>query len=193
MKTSLRLLAALTTLCIAACGGTAVQSQDLVGTWDSPTCESIGNNTYIQRHFTLTEDTWTLTLDAFGDAQCQTKLFSSRVGGPYTLEKDSELVDGATEGTFSFRDQAMTPHVQGLADAFQNAKCGSAPWKVGEEQSTAATGCLFFQPTSVCNADHDLIKVDGKQLFFGQRPADNNMCSPEKRPTALTTLPVVKR
>ena len=65
----------------------------------------------------------------------------------------------------------MTPHVQPLADAFQNAKCGSGTWKVGEEQRTTDTGCLFFRPTSACSTDHDIVRVEGPQLFFGQRPA----------------------
>ena len=62
MKTSLRLLAALAALS-AACATpqqgpkTAVTPQELAGTWGSPTCEPAGNNNYIQRHFTLTENT----------------------------------------------------------------------------------------------------------------------------------------
>lgn len=193
MKTALRLVAALATLSTVACGGTAVQSDDLKGAWASPTCESIGNDTYLQRAFALTEERWSLTVNAFGDAQCQVKLFSARVGGPYTLEQDSTLVEGATEARFDFDEQFMTPHMQGLADAFQGSKCGSGTWKVGEEQSTAATGCLFFQPISACGSDYDIVKVDGTNLFFGQRPADNNMCSADKRPSALAALPVVKR
>jgi hypothetical protein len=197
MKTSLRLVAAIATLS-AACATTqgvktAVKPQELAGTWVSPTCESIGNNNYIQRHFTLTDNTWELNLHAFGDAQCQAKLFTARITGPYTLVQDSALVAGATEGNFGFGEIYMTPHIQPLADAFQNGKCGSGTWKVGEEQRTSDTGCLFFKPTSACATDHDLVKVQGDQLFFGQRPADSDMCTPDKRPTALTALPVVKR
>ena len=86
-----------------------MQPEDLQGTWDSSTCESIGNNTYIQRHFSMTEATWELNLNAFGDAQCQTKLFTTRVGGPYTLEKDSTLVKGATEARFGFQTSTRCP------------------------------------------------------------------------------------
>ncbi|MDY7232237.1 hypothetical protein [Hyalangium rubrum] len=199
MKTSLPLFASLVALLTVACASTpegaktAVKPQDLKGTWSSPTCEAAGGTNFIQRHFTLTENTWTLNLDAFGDAQCQTKLFTARVQGPYTLEKDSAAVPGATEGNFGFGELYMTPHLPALAEAFQNAKCGTGTWKVGEEQRTTETGCLFFQPTSACGTDHDLVKVDGEQLFFGQRPADNNMCTPDKRPAALTAKPVVKR
>lgn len=198
MSASFRLLAALATLSLtAACGATRVQTKDLAGTWASPSCEAIdnadGSKSYVQRNFQLTEETWTLNLDAFGDAGCSFKLFTARVGGPYTLEKDSEKVAGATEGNFAFREQAFTAHVEDLATMLGNAKCGTGTWKVGEEQSTASTGCLFFRPTSACGMDHDVIKVEGNQLFFGARPADNDMCSADKRPTALVSLPVVKR
>jgi hypothetical protein len=197
MKNSLRLLAALATLstaCATTQGAqTAVKPQELAGTWESPTCEPAGNNNYLQRHFTLTENHWTLKLDAFGDAQCQAKLFTARVEGPYSLVKDSAAVLGATESNFGFGELYMTPHVQALADAFEKAKCGSGSWKVGEEQRTTATGCLFFRPTSVCTTDHDIVKVEGSQLFFGQRPANNDMCTADKRPTALAAHAVERR
>lgn len=194
MSSTARLFAAAATLSLtAACATTSVHNKDLVGDWDSATCENAGGGNYIQRHFHLTEDAWTLNLDAFGDAECKTKLFSARVAGPYTLEKDSEKVAGATEATFGFHEQYMTPAVQDLATAFANSKCGSGTWTVGQEQATATTGCLFFRPTSACATDNDIVKVDGNQLFFGQRPADNDMCTPDKRPTALGALPVVKR
>jgi hypothetical protein len=159
MSASFRLFAALATLSLtAACGTTRVQAKDLAGTWASPTCEAIdngdGSKSYVQRNFQLTEETWTLNLDAFGDAGCSFKLFTVRVGGPYTLEKDSEKVAGATEGNFAFREQAFTAHVQDLAT---------------------------------------IVKVEGNQLFFGARPADNDMCTADKRPTSFAALPVVKR
>ena len=147
MSSTARLFAAVATLTLtAACATTSVRTKDLVGDWDSASCEASGGGSYIQRHFHLTEEAWTLNLDAFGDADCKTKLFSARVGGPYTLERDSEKVAGATEATFGFRDQVMTPHVQGLATAFANAKCGTGTWTVGQEQATATTGCLFSAP-----------------------------------------------
>lgn len=198
MPASFRLFAALATLSLTvACGTTRVQTKELAGDWASASCEAIanadGSRSYVQRNFHLTEDAWALKLDAFGDEGCSFKLFTARVGGPYTLEKDSEKVAGATEGNFGFREQAFTAHVENLATVFANAKCGTGAWKVGEEQSTADTGCLFFRPTSACGTDHDVIKVEGNQLFFGQRPADNDMCTADKRPTALGAVPVVKR
>ena len=64
---------------------------------------------------------------------------------------------------------------------------------MGEEQETSTTGCVFLRPVTACATDHDIVKVEGNQLFFGKRPADNDMCAPEKRPAALAALPVVKQ
>lgn len=197
MNATTRLAVALAALSAAACGGakTAVKPQDLAGRWDSATCEASpngdGTNSYLQRRFQLTETAWTLNLDVFGDAQCQMKLFTARLVGPYTLERDSEKVAGATEGNFGFGERYLTPHAQPLADAFAQSGCGSGTWTVGTEQSVPGA-CLFFKALADCGTDHDLVKVDGDKLFFGQRPADGDMCTPDKRPQALTALPVVK-
>ncbi|NTX51467.1 hypothetical protein HUA74_30400 [Myxococcus sp. CA051A] len=194
----MRILAiALVTLCAAACGGAKshVRPQDLAGTWDSATCEAVpngdGSNNYLQRHFQLTESDWTLRLDFFRDAGCQTKLFTARVVGPYSLGQDSEKVSGATEGTFTFGERYLTAHLQPLADVFTQSGCGTGAWTVGVEQPVPGA-CLSFKPLTECGRDHDVVKVEGTQLFFGQRPADNDLCAPEKRPQALATHPVVK-
>jgi uncharacterized protein YceK len=176
--------------------GTAVIPSELKGTWTSAVCESMpnadGSKTYFKRIFDMTETNWALKFETFGDEGCTARLFTARFEGPYTLLKDSDKVAGATEGNFVFAKHYMTAHAQGVADWFQSAKCGAAQWKVGEEQETSTTGCVFLRPVSACGTDHDIVKVEGNQLFFGQRPADGDMCSPDKRPTALTPVAVVR-
>ena len=175
---------------------THVKPEALTGSWTSAVCESMsnadGSTTYFKRHFTMTPGEWSLKFQAFGDPGCTVGLFTARVEGPYTLGQDSAKVDGATEANFGFRRHFMTAHVQQVADWFQGAHCGTEPWKVGQEQETTATGCVFLRPVASCGADHDVVKVTGRELFFGQRPADNDMCAPSKRPTALTRVAVVR-
>lgn len=189
-------LATLSLLSGCATSGTAVMPSELKGKWTSAVCESMpnadGSKTYFKRIFDMTEKDWALKFETFGDEGCSARLFTARFEGPYTLLKDSEKVAGATEGNFVFARHYMTAHAQGIADWFQSAKCGAAQWKVGEEQETSTTGCVFLRPVSACGTDHDIVKVEGNQLFFGQRPADGDMCSPEKRPTALTPVAVVR-
>jgi hypothetical protein len=52
------------------------------------------------------------------------------------------------------------------------------------------TGCAGFgqYPGADCPADFDVVKRDGDDLFFGARPADNDMCTAAKRPTALSPV-----
>ena len=68
------------------------------------------------------------------------------------------------------------------------------PWKVGAKQDLLAGGCaeLGARPVAQCASDNDVVKVDGDRLWFGQRPADNDMCSSEKRPQALGATPVTR-
>ncbi len=49
-------------------------------------------------------------------------------------------------------------------------------------------GCAGFgqYPGADCPADYDVVKRDGDDLFFGARPADNDMCTAAKRPAALS-------
>ncbi len=47
---------------------------------------------------------------------------------------------------------------------------------------------LGQRPIASCPADYDLVKVENDALVFGSRPADNDMCSSEKRPTSLSAL-----
>ncbi len=42
------------------------------------------------------------------------------------------------------------------------------------------------RPIAACEADYDLAHVEGERLTFGARPADNDLCTPAKRPVALS-------
>jgi hypothetical protein len=190
-------LSAVATLSLTTgCATTTVQGRDLKGTWTSEVCEVMpnadGSKTYFKRVFDLTEQDWKLNFETFSDAGCTSRLFTARFEGPYELQKDSETVKGATEGNFRFARHSMTAHVQPVADWFQSAGCGAAAWAVGVEQDTSTKGCVFLRPVSACGTDHDIVKLDGNKLYFGQRPADGDMCTPEKRPTALTATAVVR-
>ena len=175
---------------------TAPRPEQLTGAWTSATCESMpgpnGSTTYFKRHFTMTPKEWTLKFQTYGDAACTMGLFTARFEGPYEVKAASSKVAGATEADFGFRRHFMTAHVQPVADWFQGAHCGTEAWKVGQEQETSTTGCVFLRPVASCGTDHDVIKLEGRELFFGQRPGDNDMCTEGKRPTALTQVAVVR-
>ncbi len=169
---------------------------DLVGEWRSGECEAypdgMGGMNYLQRNFTLDESEWHLDLDLYGDPECSFALFSAEISGPYALLGESEAVPGATEGNFDFASIVWTAHFEDMATLFTDSGCGSAPWVVGEPQDVSATGCIgVAHPISECATDHDIVSIDGDELFFGERVTD--MCEVAGRPTALNTYPVIRQ
>lgn len=182
-------------------GGEAVKSaaltgKDLTGHWVSKGCESYpdgkGGNNYLTRDFTLTAETWDLSLTIYGDPECQAGLFTSKIHGPYTLGALSEKVDGATEGQFGITTNLWTAHVQAMADTFAMSGCGTGAWEVEKAQDVTATGCIgVAHKTSECPEENDIVAVDGDALYFGQRVTD--MCKAEGRPTAKAAFAVYKQ
>lgn len=162
----------------------------LVGTWQSD-CVDTGDG-HIQLTFHLTESTWELDYDAFADDVCQTGFMTVTITGPYELGDASDAVEGARKGSFHFGERHVTPHMEPAAEML-GATCPGPSYLVGENNDLNA-GCanLGLYPISDCPTDYDLIKLDGNTLYFGARPADNNMCTPEKRPGALG-LPLAKQ
>lgn len=193
ITTALSLLAA-ASLSLAACGPTTADSAErdglrpqpgeLAGDWASA-CVDPGNGQGFRLSFALTEDTWELAYDAFGDAACAVPFLTVNIAGPYTLGEPSESVPKAREGEFGFASKAVTPHNDAAVGFLQQA-CGREDFSVGQASDLGA-GCagLGAYPIAQCPSDHDLVFLSGDKLQFGQRPMDNNMCSPDKRPTAL--------
>ncbi|MEL6988273.1 MAG: hypothetical protein AAGK97_10625, partial [Bacteroidota bacterium] len=71
-----------------------------------------------------------------------------------------------------------------LIEAFGFGQCGLTPFV---EQDISIDGCALWKPVIECPVDFDLLFISKTgQLSFGERPEDNNMCSEELRPTALT-------
>ena len=162
---------------------------ELVGTWQSD-CIDTGNG-HIQLTFHLTESTWELDYDAFGDDICAAGFMTVNIQGPYELGA-AAAEEGAREGSFHFGERQVTPHMEAAVEMLSGA-CAGTVYSV-DESTDLAEGCanLGLYPLSECPTDFDIIKLDGETLYFGARPADNNMCSEDKRPTALG-LPLAKQ
>ena len=161
-------------------------SKDLVGTWQGPCFPSPqGDGSFNQLTFKMTEGEWNLAYGAFGDEACTAKFLTVDIQGPYTLGEPSEAGEGAREAEFGFATKTVTPHME-PAVAVVNGACGVETAKLGEALDLAA-GCagLGAHPIADCGSDHDIVMVKGDTLHFGARPADNNMCSPDKRPSTF--------
>ncbi len=191
-------------LSLNACGASASSDRDPAATPDlsgdylspcTPSPQADGTTNYFNLDFSLTQATWTVDYTVHADQACATKLLTVRIEGPYTISAPSQSVPGAYEARFDFSRKAMTPHVQQLADTLNSIPgCGEGGWQVGASGSVAA-GCAPFgqYPLADCSADHDLVRLTDAGIEFGARPADNNMCSPDKRPTKLSGLISAKR
>jgi len=159
----------------------------LGGTWSGPCYPSpAGDGSFNQLTFRMTESTWDLDYVAHGDATCSgsATFLTVNIQGPYTIGAPSAVSPGAHEATFSFSKKTVTAG-QEAAVGFLKEKCGFDA-KVGEPVDLA-NGCanLGAYPLASCKDDHDIVRLEGNSLSFGKRPADNNMCSPDKRPTTF--------
>lgn len=181
---------------LVACGGTEPAAPGLSGDYRSdclasPTAD--GGTQYNRLDFAITETTWALDYAVHGDAACASPLLTVHIEGPYEVGGPVEGLDAVYEGRFGFSEKTLIPHVEGLAGALTSMGCGDGAWTPGQGQDVLEAGCAGFgqYPRASCEADFDIFKVTAEGLQFGLRPADNDMCTPAKRPTALS--PVVFR
>lgn len=164
--------------------------QNLSGTYASTAPEDWGNGTYGTRTFTFDNGKWTLRFALGLDPGMNVKVFEFRTFGTYKVLEPSATVPGAFNALFYEEKKFVTLRTgdAGLTAAFGLAVCGL---EKDVEKDISATGCAIWPSVADCNEDHDLLSLDasGQQLFFGVRPAANNMCTADRRPTAL--LPAV--
>ena len=175
-------------------GEDALRTSDLAGTWASPSCEvggAPGSEFYYERLFTLTETTWALDFTLYTDADCATAGSMATITGPYTLGEGSDTIEGAHVADFTNGTKTLTAFDAGTAGFFEGSGCGEGAWVVGEAKDISQTGCapLGVEAIDDCPVEYDLIRLEGDELFFGDRSA--GMCDPGARTGALQTVPVV--
>jgi hypothetical protein len=146
---------------------------------------------YGTRRFSFDGGTWGLVFTHALDANMQSRTFQFRTEGPYKVGSPSTAVPGAFEAIF-FEDVkyvTLLTSDASIVKAFGFADCGL---ELNREVDISKTGCAGWKPVSECREDHDLLAISTAGLHFGVRPRDNNMCTADRRPTALLQ-PVVKQ
>jgi hypothetical protein len=144
------------------------------------------------REFAFEGGRWSLDFTLALDPAMQRPVFRFRTFGPYRIGAPAAF-PGAFEAVFGEERKLVTLLTDDarLAEAFRLADCGLAP---GVESDVSLRGCAGWRPVAICGEDHDLLALDaGGGLLFGVRPRDNDMCTPERRPTALLAHPVTRR
>ena len=159
----------------------------LSGTWASPEAEPWYGG-FGTREFVFANGQWQLIFTHALDEDMTMRTFQFRTGGGYRVGEAGPEGSFATDFDEDWKHLTMFLTDPALIAAFGMADCGLTP---NLEADISATGCAAWRPVADCGTDHDLLKVEGEAMFFGVRPADNDMCTPDKRPTAL--LPAVIR
>ena len=161
---------------------TAFAGPDVKGHWKSVAAEDLGNGSFATREFTLTNTTWDLVFTLYADKELKTPLVAMNFSGPWKATGTSKTVTGASEATFEFKKKTVTLHAKDAAKGLGMDGCGLV---VGTPLDVSKAGCSFVTSVATYGKEFDLLKREGEQLFFGARPADGNMGSADKRPTAL--------
>lgn len=199
------LLLALTLPLLAACSAAppppaegpapapANAAPELAGRWVSD-CVKVSEQQIMKLDFRIAKDTWDLDYTTYADAACQTKFLTVHIEGPYEIGQASATAQGAFNGKFGFTKKTVTPHIDAAAGFLGSEKGCGGKWVTGAAVDIGEKGCagLGQRPVGACGADYDLVFTDGKLLTFGDRPADNDMCTEDKRPKALSKLSMKK-
>jgi hypothetical protein len=184
---------------LAAMGAAAAQTprgtlqalETLSGVYASEAPES-WYGSYGTRHFAFENGRWELNFTHALDPKMEKKTFRFRTLGPYRIAGSVASVPGSFHAVFVEAQKFVTLLTDdpAVAAAMGLAACGLKP---NVETDISQTGCGPWKPVAQCGEDHDLVALDGNRLWFGVRPRDNDMCTPDKRPTALLEPPIVKR
>lgn len=175
---------------VAFSQGTKKELQSLSGTYKSVSVEDWGGGTFGFREFSFNDGEWTLHFILALDPELKNQVFEFRTLGTYKILDKSRSAK-AYEAVF-YEDKKyvkLKTDNPDLIAGFGFTNCGLTP---NIETDISENGCAIWPSVKDCKEDHDLLALDEKgNLYFGVRPADNNMCTADRRPTAL--LPAVAK
>jgi hypothetical protein len=120
----------------------------------------------------------------YGDNNKQYPLFAFDAEGTFSIGKKSELVSQANETEFSFNRKYLTILTDD-SNTLQQLGFSNFNLKNGVKTDISDSGCSFLASVKDYPLEYDLTSLQGNELYLGERPADNNLGSPELRPTKL--------
>lgn len=176
-------------------GASASASQSLVGHWTGA-CSPKGATQGSTVTFDIGAKNWAIDFDMFSDRTCTTRFVTLHIEGPYAIGAASTVVPGARDAKFSFSKKTITAHVDAAEQFLSGANgCAIPGFAIGVARDISVTGCAAMgqRPIAACEADYDLAHVEGERLTFGARPADNDLCTPAKRPVALSKSSTMRK
>jgi hypothetical protein len=167
---------------------------DLLGTWNSKSCESFEiekQTSFIKRDFKFSASKWQLKYTIFADPGCNVGLFTTKIVGPYTLGQAVNL-SNTRKITWGQTAKFITAHVPDIQNALNESGCGDTKQTLNTEHDVSITGCMAFGIASVKEypQEYDILKLENNQLFTGLRAQDMNL--EQNRPTQIFDFPLVK-
>lgn len=166
--------------------------ETLSGSYVDPKGVDWGRGTFGTREFSFKDGKWTLTFVLAFDPEMKNQIFVFRTFGNYKVIEPSKTVKGAYNAIF-YEDKkfvTLKNDDPNLVEGFGFKDC---MLKKDQEKDISISGCSLWKPVAVCNEDHELLSIDASgKLYFGIRPPDNDMCTADKRPTALNVAVVKK-
>jgi hypothetical protein len=194
----LRFLPVLALTALVGCGSSETEiepptfAESISGHWASATCESAGPAGFLQKDFVISPTDYEIEVNVFGDDQCTIPLMTLDVSGPISVIGESSAVTGAYEVDYVMSTRTITPRAQMIVEGLNGAMCGDkGDWAIDQAGDVTKTGCPAFgiEPNPPCDKEMDLNKLDGDDLWFGDRSA--SLCT--ARPSKLGPLPVVRQ
>ena len=165
--------------------------QNLSGTYSDAKPYNYGK-AWGNRVFTFNKGNWSLVFTLALDPEMKMQVFQFRTFGTYKVEEKSSKVTNAYNALFLEEKKFVTLKTtdENLIKAFGFAPCNMTK---DVEQDISKKGCSGWKSVADCPGDNDLLSLDKEgKLYSGNSPADNDMCSPEKRPTSLTSAVIKK-
>lgn len=164
--------------------------ENLSGTYVDHLPYNYGNS-WGKRVFTFDKGKWTLDFTLALDPELKIQVFKFRTFGTYRILEKSSKLENTYNALFYEEKKFLTLKTsdENLIKAFGFLPCNLT---IDVEKDVSFDGCSSWKSVKDCPGDYDILSLDKEgKLYFGNRPQDNDMCSPNKRPTSLTP-PVVK-
>lgn len=161
----------------------SAQLQNLEGRWFSVNTEKVGTG-WCTRDFKFYQNKWVLTFTMYADSAKYFPLFAFDTEGTFVIGKKSNLPVTTFESDFSFNKKFITLLTDDQTTLLQLGfdKCNLIK---GNKTDISESGCSFFASVKNYPKEFDLTSLQGDKLFLGNRPADGNMGSADKRPKSL--------
>ncbi len=94
------------------------------------------------------------------------------------------MAAGTNNAAFRFRKKVLTLRTTGVS-AIKRPGFEACGLKKDAATDISRSGCSVFRSVEEAPVEYDLARRDADLLYFGERPADGNMGSDDKRPRRL--------